>query len=194
MQGLWYGDRRDRVKWGALIHLAKTRAIPSIVQVAYYRDESDRRLETFEGPVPLPEGVWEHFSNLRHIERLAQATSMSIVVLDDVFEPTHRLEYIAAVVQKLKATPRPMIVFLDPDTGIEPGTADSVHVTKTDLAEVWAVLSAKDILAVYQHADRTNTWQQDRTRKMVEACGGAEVSAITGVSMAADIAVLWCQK
>lgn len=194
MQGLWYGDRRDRVKWGALIHLAKTRAVPSIVQVAYYRDESDRRLETSEGQVPLPEGVWEHFSDLRHIERLAQATGVSIVVLDDAFEPPHRRKYIAAVVHKLKATPKPTIVFLDPDTGIEPGKADSVHVTKKDMAEVWAVLSAKDILAVYQHADHTNTWQQDRTRKMVEACGGAKVHAITGVGMAADVAVLWCRK
>ena len=194
MQGLWYGDRRDRVKWGALIHLAKTRAVPSIVQVAYYRDESDRTLQTSEGPVPLPEGVWEHFSDLRHIERLAQATNMSIIVLGDAFEPTHRRKYIAAVVDKLKATLRPTIVFLDPDTGIEPGKPASVHVTRADLADVWAVLSAKDILAVYQHADHTNAWQQDRTRKMVEACDGAEVHAITGVGMAGDVAVLWCLK
>ena len=39
-------------------------------------------------------------------------------------------------------------MFLDTDTGIEPGKADSVHVTKADLAEVWAALSADDILAV----------------------------------------------
>ena len=194
MQGLWYGDRRDRVKWGALVYLAKSRAVPRIVQVAYHRDGTDRMLETQDGRVPLPAGVWEHFSDLRHIKRLAQATGISIVVLADAFEPTQRRAYIAAVLDKLSTVPRPKIVFLDPDTGIEPRKADAVHVAKADLAEVWAALSADDILAVYQHADHTNTWQQDRTRKMAEACGGVQVHAITGVDMAADIAILWCAK
>jgi len=38
MQGLWYGDRRDRVKWGALAHLASRFRLVSILQVAYFRD------------------------------------------------------------------------------------------------------------------------------------------------------------
>ena len=64
MQGVWYGDRRDRVKWGALLHLVKTRSIPRIVQVSYYRDGADRMLETPEGRVPVLPAVWGHFSDL----------------------------------------------------------------------------------------------------------------------------------
>jgi hypothetical protein len=177
MQGLWYGDRRDRVKWGALIHLAKMRTTSNIIQVAYYRDEAKRTLETSERLVPLPAGVWEHFSTLRHIERLAEATGVRIVVFDDILNPTRRREYVAAVVLKLKDAQRPTIVFLDPDTGIEPVKADSVHVTKADLAEIWAALLPNDVLAAYQHADHTSSWQEDRTRKMVEACGGTRGAA-----------------
>lgn len=151
-------------------------------------------LETQEGRVPLPVDVWDHFSDLRHIERLAQATGISIDVLADAFEPTQRRAYIAAVLDKLSTTPRPKIVFLDPDTGIAPRKAKPVHVAKADLAEIWAALSADDILAVYQHADHTNAWRQDRMRKMAEACGAVQVHAITGEGIAADIAMLWCAK
>lgn len=194
MQGLWYGDRRDRVKWGALIHLAKTRAVPRIVQVAYYRDQADRRLKTPDGAVPLPEKVWEHFSDLRQIGRLGQATRTEIVVLDEVFEPAQRRAYIATILSKLSAVPSPKIVFLDPDTGIEPGKADAAHVAAADLREVWDALAEGDVLVVYQHADHTSSWQQERTRKFAAACGGTTVHVITGVGMAADIAMLWCVK
>lgn len=37
MQAIWYGDRRDRVKWGALLYLAKRHGIRQIIQVAYFR-------------------------------------------------------------------------------------------------------------------------------------------------------------
>jgi len=194
MQGLWYGDRRDRVKWGALIHLAKTRAITRIVQVAYYRDGTDPILETPEGRVPMPVQVWEHFSDLRNIERLARATDTSIVVLDQPFQPLHRPEYIASVVHRLTVVHSPKIVFLDPDTGIEPSAADPEHVAKTDLERIWAALLPNDVLAVYQHADHTGTWLHERARKMTEACGGMPVHSILGPGIASDVAMLWCAK
>lgn len=194
MQGLWYGDRRDRVKWGALLHLAKTRGIPRIVQVAYYRDGTDRSLETTEGRVPLPEGVWEHFSSLRQIKRLGRATGTKITVLDEPFDPLKREGYTASVVRHVKAVKGPKIVFLDPDTGIEPALAHPEHVAKVDLKSIWAALSKGDILAVYQNADRTKMWRTSRARKMREACGGAPVHFITGRGMAADVAMLWSAR
>jgi fatty acid-binding protein DegV len=85
-------------------------------------------------------------------------------------------------------------VFLDPDTGIEPETAKAEHVTVADMREIWSELHAGDILAVYQHADRSGSWQQDRAMKLSEACGGAKVEVIQGRAVAQDIAVLWCRK
>jgi len=191
MQGLWYGDRRDRVKWGALLYLAKTRGIPRILQVAYYRDGTDRSLETTEGRVPLPEGVWEHFSSLRQIKRLGRATGTKIIVLDEPFDPLKRDDYTASVVRRIRAVKSPKIVFLDPDTGIEPASARPEHVAKVDLVSIWAALSKDDILAAYQHAGHTRIWRTLRARKMSEACGGVPVHFITGTGMAADVAMLW---
>lgn len=37
----WYGDRRDRVKRGGLLHLAEKFGLSTIVQVAYLPREGD---------------------------------------------------------------------------------------------------------------------------------------------------------
>lgn len=195
MQGIWYGDRRDRVKWGALVHLADTTAISRIVQVAYFRHGPDPVLQTQEGEVSLPAAVWNHFSDLGHIKRLGEATGKSIVVLRQPFDPVRRREYVTAVVAELKKeVESPMIVFLDPDTGIEPGRAEPEHVTRQDIGEIWAALSPGDILAVYQHADRTTRWRDDRGQKMAAACDNTPVQAIVGSGVASDVAMLWCRK
>ncbi len=194
MQGIWYGDRRDRVKWGALLHLANSRAIPRIVQVAYYRDGPAPMLQTEEREIPLLAEVWDHFSDLRHIGRLGDKAGKEIIVLDQPYDPARRREYIAAVLADLKKIEPPRIVFLDPDTGIEPASAKPEHATRLDIAQVWADLVTQDVLAIYQHADRTKTWRDDRARTMADACEKASVRAIVGTGVASDVAVLWCSK
>jgi hypothetical protein len=194
MQGLWYGDRRDRVKWGALIHLAKTKGIRYIVQVAYFRHGAEPILQTEEGEVPLPIEVWNHFSDLRHIERLGDVTGKTITVLDQPFDPDIRHKYIGLIVSKLKEIESPKIVFLDPDTGIEPENSRPEHVIKQDIREIWAALSEGDFLVVYQHADRTKTWRDDRGQKMSVACDNVPVKIILGTGIASDVAMLWCRK
>jgi hypothetical protein len=194
VQGLWYGDRRDRVKWGALLHLAHTRGIQCIVQVAYYRHGEDPILQTPEGEVPLSRDVWNHFSDLRHIGKLGEATGISILVFDDVFNPPERRAYVAGVVRRLNAVEGPKIVFLDPDTGVIPGKAGPEHVTTADLAEIWSALLASDVLVVYQHADRTGTWREDRAITLSQACGGVPIKTIVGEGVASDVAMLYCEK
>jgi len=93
--------------------------------------------------VPLPKEVWDHFSDLRHIEHLGEATGNSILVLDQPFDPAHRREYVATVAAKLKQLESPKFVFVDPDTGIEPGNAKPEHVTRQDISEIWAALSQR---------------------------------------------------
>lgn len=151
-------------------------------------------LETPDGRVLLAAAVWEHFSDLRHIRRLAQATGTRIIVFDEPFDPSRRRDYVSAVVSRLATIESPKIVFLDPDTGIEPGASGPEHVAKADLLAIWAALSAKAILALYQHADHSSTWRRQRARKMAEACAGSPVHFIIGPGMAADVAMLWCEK
>lgn len=197
MQGLLYGDRRDRVKWGALVHLANTKGIRCIVQVAYFRHVTDLNLQTDESEVPLPIQVWDHFSNLRHIESLGKATGLKIIVLDQYFEPTKRRYYINMIVSHIEEINKEIkgrkIIFLDPDTGIEPAkSSDPEHVTKQDMENIWKkALSQGDILVVYQHADHTKKWLPERKEKMSHYCGGAYIGTITGTGIASDVAMLW---
>lgn len=195
MQGIWYGDRRDRVKWGALIWLADTFGVRRIMQVAYFRGSTERALQTPKGEVPIADAVWNHFSELINIRALAKATNTQIDVISDVFDHRARRNYGKLVVEQLQQLPTPRIVFLDPDTGIEPETAKAEHVTVADMREIWSVLHSGDILAVYQHADRSGTWLQNRATKLSKACGGrVKVEFIQGLAVAQDVAMLWCRK
>lgn len=194
MRGLWYGDRRDRVKWGALVYLAQSHAIDRIIQVAYYRNDPDHVLVTPDGEVPLPLPVWQHFSDLQDIRRLAEATKIEVDVVCEPFDPLRRREYISAAAARIIASRAPKIVFLDPDTGIEPGQLKPEHAAKADLEAVWSALSAKDVLAVYQHRDHTSKGFTGQVETLTMACGNSPVQCITGPGMAADVAMLWCEK
>ena len=66
--------------------------------------------------------------------------------------------------------------------------------TVAGLREIWSVLQPDDILAVYQHADRSGAWLEQRAAKLSEACGGAKVEDIQGRSIAQDVAKLWCRR
>jgi len=197
MQPLWYGDRRDRVKWGALSYLAERFDLSPIVQVAYCRDEDDRKLELRDGhrKIAIPKAVWNHFSDLRDIERLGRATGRRIVVIDESFQERQRREYVKHVIDKLKQHPRPMLLFLDPDTGIQPDERAGVkHATTTDVREFWGSLQHHEVLAVYQHATRRGGWLHEKLDQLRSACNGSRVSAIQSPRIAKDVAMLWTQK
>lgn len=196
MKDLWYGDRRERVKWGGLIYLAKTYKIPRILQIAYLRASGlmELRIEGEETPLPWQPEVWKHFSDLQGIHRLGEAVGVDIRVLDNIFNPVTRTEYVKTAVAELETAPRPLIVFLDPDTGISPTEkARPEHVACEDLKMIWAALEAGDVLAVYQHADRTVNWIDSR-RNLLNGCLGAISQVISGKEIAGDVALLWCRK
>jgi hypothetical protein len=195
MQDIWYGDRRDRVKWGALVHLARTQRLSKIIQVAFYRSLPNPELDTDEGPVPLPKEVWNHFSNLRNIQKLKELTDIEILVLDRTFEPGKRRQYVRDVIQDLRQYKAyPKVVFLDPDTGIEPKVAKPEHVTIKDVKEIWDALEPNDWLALYQHAAFTKEWLKTRRQKFKQACGVELIKTFQGKGIAADIAVFAAQK
>jgi len=194
MQAIWYGDRRDRVKWGGLIYLAERNDVSCIVQVAFYRESPHPVLKSNDSNFPIPDAVWKHFSDLRNIQRLAQASGRNIKVIDRPFSPDSRRDYIAGVVAELELIRSPKIVFLDPDTGLAPESPKPKHVTEDDLREVWDALETNDILVVYQHATRSRDWLEKSRVKLSKACGEATVQPITSNEIAKDVALLWCTK
>ena len=194
MQPIWYGDRRDRIKWGGLIHLAEQSRVVNIVQVAYHREGTHPVLNCDDGNFPISEAVWKHFSDLSNILSLGKVTGINIQVVTRPFRSNYRRKYIASVVDDLRVIGSPKIVFLDPDIGIAPKAPKAGHVTGEDLREVWNALKTDDILVVYQHAAHSQNWLDEPTTKLRQACNNATVRKIISSEVAKDVALLWCKK
>lgn len=196
MRDLYYGDRRDRVKWGALAHLAERHGLETIIQVAYLRKAKgeDKVLQTDGGPEPIAEAVWRHFSDLRGVRRLAAPLGKRVEVVDSAFDASERASYIERALAQVRTLPPPRLLFLDPDTGIEPQAAKAEHVLAAELQQFWKLLNAGEVLALYQHAGRTSGWLEVARAKVAPALGSVGVHDIQAPGIAKDIAVLWVQR
>ena len=134
MRPIWYADNRDLVKWGLLVHLARANSLKTIVQVPYRRPEKSRVHFTFQNQqVPIPKRVWYFFRDLKQIERLGDQYGLEIKVILDEFKPSDRKHYSAKIVQQLKCCPHPLILFLDPDTGLEPKNLKATHTSEGEV-------------------------------------------------------------
>src|SRR5262245_53141330 len=125
MRDKWYGDNRDLVKWGVLLALAERFSAKHILQILYHRPTDWAALELDGEQVPLPPEVIRHFRQVDAVSTLR--SSATIDVFPDSF--TDRDDYHRAVIDRVRQRPTtPGIVFLDPDTGLEPQTPSLDHV------------------------------------------------------------------
>lgn len=192
MQAIWYGDRRDRVKWGALVHWAKAHRLSCIAQVAFYQNNLDARLQTKEGEKRINSNVWQHFSDLQRSTSMAPKIGIAVSVLDRPFDPEQRNNYTQKIIADLEAIKkRPRLVFLDPDTGIEPlrSRAKPKHVMVSEIEQIWNSLERGEWLAVYQHFDRRPEWLDRKGAQLMEGCRYGRLNVITGTGIAADVAI-----
>jgi hypothetical protein len=144
----WYGDNRDLVKWGVLLHLAHMYSAIRIIQVAYLRPTNWGSLEIDGKEYPIPDPVIEHFRSVPSVTRLA--VGVSIHVVQAAF--TDRTAYMYEILNALAAAAsEPSIVFLDPDTGLAPQTPDLKHVLDKELKDIWRGIKKDDVLVLYQH-------------------------------------------
>lgn len=181
------------MKWGALAHLTNRFGLRSILQVAYLRDGEKPFLTTDVGTMEVPGPVWQHFANLKAIAPLASTLQVEIKVYDDVFDHRNRASYLAGVLRYAESCQRPRLVFLDPDTGVEPGALKAEHASLAEVRALWAALRHGEVLAVYQHAAREANWMARSAQRIADACGGANVRSVVG-NVAADVAIFWGLK
>lgn len=193
MRDIYFGDRRDRVKWGVLVHIAQSHGLHSILQVAYSRNLGSRTLQTPDGPVELDGEVWRFFSSLDRVVDLGARLGLAIRVVDAPFANASRSRYVDLVLDELVHVARPALVFLDPDTGLSDRPA-AEHTARGDVECVWAAMQRGEWLVVYQHADHTGTWLERRKALLTQWCGGVEVQVFTGHSMARDVAFLAVER
>jgi hypothetical protein len=197
MKDEWYGDKRDLVKWGSLLLLAEQHRLSRILQVAYYRSSTWASLEIDGVEHALPASVVAHFRDVRSVRRLSGGVQIDVV---DVPLECGRTEYIKAVVSAATSARERKLVFLDPDTGLEParGKGGPTHVLEQELQAIWTCLRPHDILALYQHQTNRNgtPWLEPKRRQFEIALslspGSAKVARAPEI--ARDVALIYISR
>lgn len=171
MRDQWYGDDRDLLKWGALVHIARRDRLSMILQLALYR-ESDAwpDLRSSEGPVNIPSEVTRHFRNLDNIHRLAKTIGLKVEVFKAPFR--NRTDYFTKACRRIESLKEEsLVVLLDPDMGLAADVAGPQHVTAADVQLVFEAVRPGDVLVCYQRAGRQKDWRGDRRRAFTRALG-----------------------
>ncbi|MEW5881400.1 MAG: hypothetical protein AB1761_13265 [Pseudomonadota bacterium] len=195
MRDRWYADNRDLTKWGVLLQLAESFAAQRIVQLAFYRPSKFGHLMIDGQRHDIPGEVIAHFRNLRAISDIS--SKVRVTVFDPIFEdrPTHT----NAVLALLRAFARERcIVFLDPDTGLEPQNPSLDHVLNDEALTIWNDMKNDDVLVFYQH--RTNRagqpWIEAKRNQLADAlrvrCD--EIKMARAPDIANDVVLFFIQK
>lgn len=194
MKDSYYADKRDLVKWGALVHLACRHRIKKIVQVGFLRSDSQASLSFGSEEVEFPTPVWKHFRSPQHIEELGRLSDVEIDLFDTVFEPVQRQAYVENACSYLRKLNVGKIVLLDPDTGIEPDSGcKSEHISEREVSLFWQALAPGDWLVIYQHKSRQPDWSERRHAKFRSACNSAKVVTIKS-KIAADVVLFAARR
>ena len=195
MRDKWYADNRDLVKWGVLLTLAEHYEAKHILQVLYYRPTEWAQLDLDGEQAPIPEAVIRHFRRVSAVSAIE--ASAPVEAVSDKFE--NRDDYNRLVIDRIRTrSTTPGIVFLDPDTGLEPQTPSFNHVLCCELKNLWAELRSGDVLVFYQHQTNMNgqQWIKPKKRQFEQAIGLPNDTAKLSRSeqIARDVVFFYAQK
>jgi hypothetical protein len=154
MQLRWVGDSRDYVKWDCVFENSEGR---SVFYVPMLRSNVDSICKHSE--------VQRHFDQRKDLDQFEELFPGCFHLFSPQEEYSTKIaeEYFRSVIDRLKELQRKqkVLVFIDPDTGIEPrGGAKNEHLRCRDLHAVWNALQTGDKLMIYQHAPRVGNWKQ----------------------------------
>ncbi len=206
MRDRYYGDKRDVVKWGTICVLAQKRSIRAVLQVAFYRSERQNYRLTMDGTdEPFPIAVIQHFWDIDHIKRLEANVHLRIDIHKEPFRwnsafttrEDFRKSYFKGVTGHIKQySGAPVIVFLDPDTGIAPENHGYEHVTHLEIQTVLLAMKRSDVLLLYQHARLGDgDWLNSTKREFRRAVGtDVPVETITCNEIASDVVFFMVER
>ena len=195
MRDIWYADNRDLIKWGVLFRLAETFNAGRIIQLAFYRPSNFGQLFIDGQEQDIPGEVIAHFRNLRTIGSVG--SKVRVTVFDPLLQD--RNAHLQAVLALLPAFRQERcIVFLDPDTGLEPRAPSLDHVLNSEAKAIWRAMKGDDVFAFYQH--QTNRagqpWIEPKQRQLAAALG-IQIEALkvaSGQSIANDVVIFYTQR
>jgi hypothetical protein len=152
MRHHFHGDKYDLRKWTLLLRLADELKARILYIAMLTNHEPDKDVDA---------RAWSYFRNLNAIKSL----DSRIDYCDENFTHAGRGDYFARMRRRLAESPKPVIVFLDPDTGIAPRKTTSNHVAINEIRDLWSCLTDNDALVIYQHKDRTqNSFAKKKTQ------------------------------
>ena len=196
MKDQWYGDKRDLIKWGGIVHLCNKTGIKHVLQVAYYRESTPPRL-SFDGlKEDIPIEVCEHFRDIEDIKRLGKKAGLIIDVVKNEFRQANRKEYNTYICKRIQKQTNRQTVFLDPDTGLASRNAKEEHVKSDEVSMIWKSVKRGDVLVLYQHSFRDSDWKSIRRKQIAEACGidRSKVKKWEDPLSASDVVFFFCEK
>jgi len=196
MRNCWYADNRDLVKWSVLMHLAIMNSASYILQIAYFQECSFAKVELDTEEKVIPEEVQKHLRDIRNIENFSSA--IKVRVFNKVIGDRRRYLLEAKEFISRYAAEGRCILFLDPDTGLEPTNPNLKHVLKKEADEFWKSLKIGDVLVLYQHQTNRNgkPWQESKRMEFEEAIGAPKgsVKVGRGPKLAKDVVLFYAIK
>lgn len=195
MKHQWYGDNRDLVKWGTLITLCRCYEVKRILQVAMLTPDKNREPLRCNGNSDhtIPDEVWQHFRDLADVKRLGDKCRISIAVFDQQFSQKVRQDYFEGLAETVRQQKDPIIIFLDPDTGICPSRPKKEHISCEELNHVWQSIKPFDFLALYQHRWRNKDWQDLAKKRFLDSCAITSADVFSS-QIAHDVTFLVARK
>ena len=154
----------------ALLLIAKQNRSECIFQIAYLRKNEYAKIKIDEKEYDIPSQVLSHLRNIRKITELT--SQPEIIVFDDEFRD--RVNYLDSLNKfiNLNSKKQQSILFLDPDTGLEPfGGASHKHVLEKELKEIWEEMPPHWILVFYQHKINRSgeEWIEPKRKQFAES-------------------------
>ena len=90
------------------------------------------------------------------------------------------------------------IVFLDPDTGLQPTAPGLEHVLESEAKAIWENMRTGDILVFYQHQTNRNgtPWVEPKRKQLARALGVEDMflKVVQGKSIARDVVFFYSEK
>ena len=195
MRACWYADNRDLIKWGVLLHLAEIFEVRRILQLAFYRPSTFDQLHIDGKPQDIPKEVIAHFRDIQTI------SNISAKVTVDVFKPIlkKRDGHLEAVLAYLPTLAEKCIVFLDPDTGLEPPrTVRLTHVLEKEARDIWDHMKNEDVFVFYQHKIMfaQYPWIDLKKQQLADTLGvqSDAIKMANAPEIANDVVIFFIQK
>jgi hypothetical protein len=176
--------------------VASNFASEHILQVLYYRATPLNKVLEIDGrSVTVPAVVMRHFRNVTNIASLQGRARVELI--DSPFG--EREKYLEHVLERIRARQvRAGIVFLDPDTGLEPRTPGLEHVLEEEVRAIWQEIHDGDVLVFYQHKTNRSRaeWIRPKREQAEKTLGvsSGRVKVAHAPAIAKDVVMFFIQK